>query len=46
MDIEDIAGFAWTAVIKGEVEKEVGATTGTRRRMARQSPGVNVRSIG
>ena len=31
---------------KGEVEKEVGATTGTRRRMARQSPGVNVRSIG
>ena len=22
MDIEDIAGFAWTAVIKGEVEKE------------------------
>ena len=31
---------------KGEVEKEVGATTGTRKRMARQSPGVNVRSIG
>ena len=31
---------------KGEVEKEVGATTGTRRRMARQSPGVNVRNIG
>ena len=31
---------------KGEVEKEVNATTGTRKRMARQSPGVNVRSIG
>jgi hypothetical protein len=31
---------------KGEVEKEVSATTGTRKRMARQSPGINVRSIG
>ena len=29
-----------------EAAKEGGATTGTRSRMARQSPGVNVRSIG
>jgi len=31
---------------RGEKEEEISATTGTRRRMARQSPGANVRNIG
>jgi len=30
----------------GEVEQEIPASTGTRFRMARQSPGANVRNIG
>ena len=31
---------------RGEKEEEISATTGTRRRMARQSAGANVRNIG
>ena len=31
---------------KGEIEDVIASTTGTRKRMARQSPGANVRNIG
>ena len=31
---------------KGEIEDVIASTTGTRKRMARQSAGANVRNIG